>query len=318
MPVRAILADRALDVAVYVIDQSAGFETFSALRQFAHDPRLHYFRTNTTGVAAARNIAIAVTDSPWLLFTDDDCEPDPNWVRDMVRLGESSSGPVAIFGPMRPHRLIDRPQERRGGMIPSWVPLGPASIRGHAGLCLGGVTANVALNREAIELTGWFNEALGRGSAVNSAEDYEYAVRLLAAGGTIRHVLSPSVRHMSVVPRARIRESLRTDLRGSGRMLGWLVRGRNMHAAGQLARFVWKEAGPGFGRAAHNQWPLGFMRGLWLLQGFAHGVAGCPLRARTTAPDPATYIHLPLASHRHSQCRSTAATVAEAVADAAS
>ncbi|MFN3650816.1 MAG: glycosyltransferase [Armatimonadota bacterium] len=49
--------------------------------------RVHYHRGENGGQSAARNRAIAASDTDVLLFTDDDCEPDRGWIAAMLRAG---------------------------------------------------------------------------------------------------------------------------------------------------------------------------------------------------------------------------------------
>src|SRR5688500_16601661 len=44
-----------------------------------------YINVSKAGLSRARNAAIAVATTPWIAFTDDDCRPEPNWLRELVR-----------------------------------------------------------------------------------------------------------------------------------------------------------------------------------------------------------------------------------------
>src|SRR5262249_36355071 len=77
--VRSILARPGADMELLVVDQSADEETRRGLEGI-RDPRLRYLRTPTRGLARARNVGIRASSGPIVLFTDDDCIAEPDWV----------------------------------------------------------------------------------------------------------------------------------------------------------------------------------------------------------------------------------------------
>src|SRR5205823_12054709 len=77
-PVEIIVVDDGSDVAEQVAGVVARTPGARLLRQARHWP------------AAARNAGVGAAVGSVVCFTDDDCEPDPNWVRrlaDAVRSG---------------------------------------------------------------------------------------------------------------------------------------------------------------------------------------------------------------------------------------
>jgi glycosyltransferase involved in cell wall biosynthesis len=74
MPVtlRSVLAQRDVDLQVVVIDDGSSDATPDVLAAVG-DPRLRW-RVNeqASGVASARNAGLAMVDTPWVAFTDDD------------------------------------------------------------------------------------------------------------------------------------------------------------------------------------------------------------------------------------------------------
>ena len=82
--VRAMLANDGPTFEVRVVDQSDDDSTHDALRGLLADVRLTYLRSPERGVSSARNLGCATARGTLIGFTDDDCEPSPGWVADIV------------------------------------------------------------------------------------------------------------------------------------------------------------------------------------------------------------------------------------------
>jgi glycosyltransferase involved in cell wall biosynthesis len=68
----SVLAQRAVDLEVVVVDDGSSDATPAALRA-VNDARLRWHRNEQpTGVSNARNAGLAKVDTPWVAFTDDD------------------------------------------------------------------------------------------------------------------------------------------------------------------------------------------------------------------------------------------------------
>ena len=272
-PVAAVLDGTYRHVRVLVIDQSNDNSTESALSGFLSDPRFEYHRCRCAGVSRARNHALVLATGPLVLFTDDDCEPGKAWVSDMVKAASEKDGAFIIFGPLLPH-----PRAATTGIVPSWMPKASTIRRSGISRCLGGVTANAGLSREAISKVGLFNPVLGRGTRLNAGEDYEYTLRLLARGGYIVELTSPSVQHLGVVPPNCVRQWLRHDLVAAGTMIGWQCRSGNRYALPQFVHLFLKEARPAAAAAMKLRRPAGLVRAAWIAHGFVTGLAVRPPR----------------------------------------
>src|SRR6185312_4840990 len=266
-PITAVLEGTYRRVRVLVIDQSDDDSTFSALSDLLRDCRLEYHRCDRIGVSHARNHALMLSTGPLVLFTDDDCEPGPTWVSEMATAAGACQGAFMIFGP-----LVPDPRAESRGVVPSWIPKANAVRRSGLSRCLGGLTANAGISREAINSVGLFNTALGRGTPLNAGEDYEYTLRLLSRGGYVVEVTCPAVLHHGVVPANGVRQWLRHDLVAAGTMLGWHCRRGNRFALPQFVHLVLKEAVPAAKAAARFRRPAGLARAVWLSRGFLQGL----------------------------------------------
>lgn len=85
--VEALLASqvRTIHLDICVVDDGSRDGTAEMLESLCAMPRtgpvqLRYLRhPEARGAAAARNTGVASSDAEWILFTDDDCEPHPDW-----------------------------------------------------------------------------------------------------------------------------------------------------------------------------------------------------------------------------------------------
>ena len=73
-----------------LVDNGSTDDTSATLaRLTADDDRFRVLRIeDNRGPARARNLAWRTTTAPWIAFTDDDCEPDPTWLEELLAAGE--------------------------------------------------------------------------------------------------------------------------------------------------------------------------------------------------------------------------------------
>jgi GT2 family glycosyltransferase len=189
---RAVLASRFSSFDVVVVDQSTEPTSAELVEQLAtRDARVRLVRDPGTGAARARNLGAASTHAQILVFTDDDCEPDRDWLGTIVRqlLDDPETG--IAFG-----SVIPAAHDPQDGFIIGFTPARGALLRGRlAKLRDAGISANLALRRAALEAVGGFDEMLGPGGYFPCAEDYDLTYRFLARGYAIRHVTDATVIH---------------------------------------------------------------------------------------------------------------------------
>ncbi len=140
------------------------------------DPRLVVVATAGVGLGAARNVGWHAAAGPLILFTDDDCYPDPSLL-DEVRRCMAAPEIHFIGGRLLPFTPADASvavvmRSRR-------VPVPPRSFV-PAGLLPG---ANLTIRRSALEAVGGFDPEFGAGTPF-PAEDVELVARLAANGFT--------------------------------------------------------------------------------------------------------------------------------------
>ncbi|MGD3110921.1 glycosyltransferase family 2 protein [Streptomyces sp. YGL11-2] len=170
------------EVLVVVNGAQAGDELASL-----GSPMLRVVRTPRRSAPGARNLGIALARNNTLLFADDDCLVPVSWCHDLgTALADGActavAAPVrmAVLGSVSAFLDYQRPLDARPGE-PGWA----ASL----------VTANCGVRRDLLPDCLRFDDV----NFNNAAEDKEFALRLQAAGGTVRWLegVTPVIHRLS-------------------------------------------------------------------------------------------------------------------------
>jgi GT2 family glycosyltransferase len=219
--VETILARPGDDFELIVVDQSDGDATREALAQFQGDSRLRYVRTDTRGVSRGRNLGIESARAAIIAFTDDDCRVEGDWLNRIAEVFESNPDAALLYGRVRVPPHVD------GRKL--WAAsFEPARREYHH--CFPdpeeqwGIGANMAGRRSAFDKIGVFDPLLGSGAKFNGAEDYDLAIRALAAGLKVLAVGEAAVLHLGVREGTVASSLLRRYGMGIGAALGKHVR----------------------------------------------------------------------------------------------
>jgi O-antigen biosynthesis protein len=210
--VESVLANSFTDYELVVVDQSTDPRSAAALSEIV-DPRLRRIPTSTVGIAVSRNIAIRSSRAEIVVFTDDDCICDPEW---LARIDaeyradptvEGVYGRVVPFGPARPGMVCPATIET----LERRVLLGPAIPH----LALGGGN-NMSFRKDVFRKVGIFLESLGRGTPINEAEDTEFSYRVLWNRCKIVYSPAAVVEHDNWIDLAQFAGMMKTSMRGLG------------------------------------------------------------------------------------------------------
>ncbi len=159
-------------------------------------PNLRYLFEPRQGLSHARNLGIKESQGKYLLFTDDDVCPAPDWLSRMVQAMEHT-GCAAAGGYIAPD--WERPPPawltpRFYGFLALKIEQGePHPLKADDPLPFG---ANMAFRRNLFDQIGVFDIHRGRqGKTLASGEDGELFQRILAAGLPVWYFPQARVRH---------------------------------------------------------------------------------------------------------------------------
>lgn len=156
---------------IVVADDAASAETCALVQELA--PGARWIAGPARGPAANRNAGARAARGDWLVFTDDDTEPESGWLGAYQR--HATPEATVLEG-----RTICR------GGFGSAMHYAPVNERG--GLLW---SCNFAVRRTLFEQVGGFDE----GFTVPHMEDQDLRIRLLAAGATLTWVPDALVNH---------------------------------------------------------------------------------------------------------------------------
>lgn len=172
-------------------------------QQVCMDAGVGYVRAERPGLSIARNLGLASVSAGIVVFTDDDCEPWPEWV-EHVTAPFSDKKVAVVTG-----RVAGQARNPPAGAYSGW-PLSGLDL-GHGAL--------MAFRRKAVLDIGGFDPVLGAGRRMAGAEDLDMFCRLLRTGWIAVHQPEAIVAHSNV----RKDAAHRRLLYGYGLGLGALV-----------------------------------------------------------------------------------------------
>jgi glycosyltransferase involved in cell wall biosynthesis len=175
------------DFDLTIIDQSTDDSTREALGAFVDDGRLHYLHSDEPGLSRAYNNGIRNTVGDVIAFTDDDCIVPPNWLANIVDAFTSEPDGELLYGQVLPYETGEGYNLTPLLEIPTPQRLGKADDR----YKVFGMGANFAARRRLFDRIGYFDQILGGGAPLKSAQDYDIAYRTYQGGGVI--LLRPEV-----------------------------------------------------------------------------------------------------------------------------
>jgi glycosyltransferase involved in cell wall biosynthesis len=140
------------------------------------------------GLAAARNAGVARARGRVLVFVDDDCRLDRNYLVDLERHYASGDkwlirGGRVELGDARDLPFTIKRCDKSERLTPAVHP---------GGFVLG---CNMTMHRDVAARIGPFDERFGAGGALRSAEDTDYLVRAMLAGMTVEYVPDMTIFH---------------------------------------------------------------------------------------------------------------------------
>jgi GT2 family glycosyltransferase len=172
---------------IVVVDDGSTDETAKVVEAVgAPEERLRYFRQESKGPAAARNLGVREAKGRIVVFTGDDCLPDRGFVQEHLR-AHDEAGDVAVVGYVTWHPEVERTP------FMAFLELGPQFGFGKIEdpenvLPWHFYTANCSVRRHWIEEAGGFDEDFKHAAF----EDAELAYRMQKLG--LRIVYRPAAK----------------------------------------------------------------------------------------------------------------------------
>jgi len=184
---------------IVVVDQSTGPAADLATVVGPREGRafvVRHLKTETVGVSRNRNFGFAAAGHPIVAVTDDDCVVAPDWIAAIARAFDERPELTAVCG-----RILPLGKPVPGAAPAAVVPYTEAvDLPPDDDPSRYGAGGNFAVRREAVLAAGGYDEHLGPGTPVPSAEDAELIYRLLKAGSTVAYDPRILVRHESWRP----------------------------------------------------------------------------------------------------------------------
>lgn len=138
----------------------------------------------TPGSYAARNKALTMAKGELLVFTDADCQPDPEWLERIWNTYHGQVSPTLIAGGVTVKRFQPgKPNQVEVYDMAMGLPQDRYTQRGFA------VTANLSIPRSAFERIGHFDEQRFSGG------DMDFCLRAKKAGIPLVYIPDANVNH---------------------------------------------------------------------------------------------------------------------------
>ncbi len=235
--VESVLAQDYGSFEVLVVDQSRNQATEHIVRRLAsRQPGLRYIWLSERGLSKAYNRAIQEAAYGVLAFTDDDCVAPRDWLRQIASAFAADPKAGLVYG-----QVLEPSGADPRLLIPTLPIQRKERLSRKDGFRVFGMGANFAARRSLLVSLGGFDEVLGGGGPLQSAQDFDIAYRLFRAGGAI--LLEPSivVRHYGSRTPAEWPDTVRSYGVGVGGFYLKHVRSGDAYAAYLLARVVAKQ-----------------------------------------------------------------------------
>jgi glycosyltransferase involved in cell wall biosynthesis len=185
---QSVLACEYPSFDLTIIDQSTDDLTREAVEKLsAGDDRLRYVHSTEPGLSRAYNNGVRRTHGEILVFTDDDCLVDPDWIGLIVTAFEAEPDGDLLYG-----RVIAAGEtDSDVALTPALTLAEPERLAKGEGFRIFGMGANFAARRRLFDRAGGFDEMLGGGGPLWSSQDFDLEYRAYQAGCVV--LLRPEV-----------------------------------------------------------------------------------------------------------------------------
>ncbi|MCB9988470.1 MAG: glycosyltransferase [Rhodospirillales bacterium] len=181
---------------IVVVDNGSTDDTSARVKEWAKDQTfpVNLVTEPRPGLSCARNCALRTAQGDILVWTDDDCRMDPDYIIDALRHDAADSGLVLRGGRVELGNPGDLPLSIKTAKdIQRWRKNDPDSQHEHFGNAI--VGCNMVMRKEVARTLGDFDERLGAGTKIPGGEDLDYIYRAYLADILIEYVPDMVVHH---------------------------------------------------------------------------------------------------------------------------
>jgi GT2 family glycosyltransferase len=171
---------------VVVVDDGSSSPPVSLIESLKAQIRATLFVQANSGPAAARNAGARRASGQIVAFTDDDCRPEPHWVRALA--ARIDDDPDALVGGHTVNALPDNPYATASQLLVSYL-YDYYNRSPEAALFL--TSNNFAMRRDRFHALGGFDERF----PLAGGEDRDFCDRWLREGMRLVHTPDAVVRH---------------------------------------------------------------------------------------------------------------------------
>ena len=172
------------DFEIIVVDDGSAVPLADVCAEV--DPSIRCLRQDNAGPAKARNAGVRATDADFVAFTDDDCLPDPNWLR-LLREAQGAR-PGCLVGGKVVNGLPGNRYSEASQAICDYLY---RYYRAEEGDMPFFTSNNIGCERSHFDALGGFDETF----PMAAAEDRDIGLRWREAGGALVYAPQAQVHH---------------------------------------------------------------------------------------------------------------------------
>jgi len=185
-----------LDAEIVVVDNASTDNTSWVVKEWAKNnpvPVQLLFEPKK-GLSVARNRGVRSEQGDLLVFTDDDCRMDRDYIVNLLRLDANDLKPVLRGGRVELGDSADLPVTVKTDLQSGrWLKETNSARHENLGNCLLG--CNMSMRRSVVQQIGFFDESLGAGAAIRAGEDTDIIFRAYLSGIPIEYSPDVTVYH---------------------------------------------------------------------------------------------------------------------------
>jgi GT2 family glycosyltransferase len=193
----SVLESCQADSQVVVVDQSSDHRTRDVMLPYGEGGQVKYVPSDLRGLSRARNEGMRHALGELIFFTDDDCVVPVDWIEKISARFAADPRLGTLVAPV----VAEHPWSD-WGWTPTYEPLEPLLVETVDEFPVSGMMgANMVFRRSALDAIQGFDEVLGPGAPLYSADDIDAVYRVVLAGYRIAIDTEPSVIHFGLRPR---------------------------------------------------------------------------------------------------------------------